>query len=80
MHYEKLTLLSAIAVLFISCKTSFRISVQEPAVIDGRIAHERFSVRRSYRIPNSNSSSIIDILSDMQHKREVELIKQQREQ
>lgn len=39
-------------------------------VIDGQIAHERFSVRRSYRIPNSNSSSIIDILSDMQRKRE----------
>lgn len=39
-------------------------------VLQDHVIHERFSVRRTYRIPTSGTTNIFDILNDIQKKRE----------
>jgi hypothetical protein len=39
-------------------------------ILKDHVIHERFAVHRSYRIPTSGSTSIIQVLGDMQRKRE----------
>lgn len=39
-------------------------------VLKDHTVHERFAVNRSYRIPTSGSTNILDVLNDMKRKRE----------
>lgn len=38
-------------------------------VLKDHTVHERFAVNRSYRIPTSGSTNILDVLNDMKRKR-----------
>jgi tetratricopeptide (TPR) repeat protein len=39
-------------------------------ILKDHIIHERFVIQRSYRIPTSGTTNILDVLGDMQRKRE----------